>query len=378
MLHVAISTSVNQRGKSGVATYLFGLIDGLLNCCPDIRLTLFGLTDDRPLFAPWLDRAAWAEVAETWRPALRDVVWHQLILPRRLRQIGADVVHIPSYRRILARPPCPQVVTIHDCAAFHVRGKYDAARMLYGRHVVPRLARSADRITTVSHATASDVEAFFNLPATSLNVIWNGIDHRRFCPASAQALDAFRTRQNLAQPYIVYLARLEHPAKNQVRLIEALERLLAAQPDLPHMLVLAGADWHGAEVIHARVSASPVRHRIRTPGFVTAEELPLWYAGAELLAYPSLFEGFGLPPIEAMACGCPVVCSDRGALAEVVGDAARIVDPESAPAIAAGLREVLAAPDKWRERGLARAQLFDWKRTAQATAALYHAVAGQK
>ena len=377
MLHVALSTSVNQRGQSGVAAYLFGLIDGLVNTCPEVRLTLFGLADDRPLFAPWLDHATWAEVAESWRPALRDIFWHQCVLPARLRKIGADVVHIPSYRRILAHPPCPQVVTVHDCAAFRVRGKYDAARMAYGRHVVPRLARHARRLATVSQATARDVETFFHRPAAAIDVVWNGIDHRRFQPIPAAALAEFRHRHQLVQPYLVYLARLEHPAKNHVRLIEAFEQLMAEQPDLPHELVLAGADWHGAQVVHARVAASPLRHRIRTPGFVTGADLPLWYAGAELLAYPSLFEGFGLPPVEAMACGCPVVCSDRGSLAEVVGDAARIVEPENPAAIATGLREVLTTPDPWRKRGLERARRFDWNRCAQATAGLYKAAAGR-
>jgi glycosyltransferase involved in cell wall biosynthesis len=222
------------------------------------------------------------------------------------------------------------------------------------------------------------VETFFQRPAAAIDVIWNGIDHRRFRPATPAALAGFRGRHPLTRPYIVYLARLEHPAKNHVRLIEAFEHLLAAQPHLPHELVLAGADWHGAEVVHARVAASPVRARIRTPGFVTAEDLPLWYAGAEVLAYPSLFEGFGLPPVEAMACGCPVVCSARGSLAEVVGEAARLVEPESPAAIAAGLREVLAAPEPWRKRGLARAQLFDWNRAAQATATLYREAAREK
>jgi glycosyltransferase involved in cell wall biosynthesis len=371
MLHVAISTSVNQRGKSGVAAYLFGLIEGLVTTCPEVKLSLFGLAADRPLFERWLDHADWIEVSEFWRPALRDIFWHQFVLPGRLRAIRADVVHIPSYRRILAFPPCPQVVTVHDCAAFHVRGKYDAARMAYGRHVVPRLARQARRIVTVSRATAVDVERFFHRPASEIDVIWNGIDHQRFRPATTDTLDAFRARQNLARPYIVYLARLEHPAKNHVRLIEAFEQLVATRPDLPHDLVLAGADWHGADVIHARVAASPVRARIRTTGFVAAGDLPLWYAGAALLAYPSLFEGFGLPPVEAMACGCPVVCSDRGSLGEVVGDAALIVDPEKPAEISSALAQMIASPEAWRERGLTRAREFDWTRCAQAIAAIY-------
>jgi glycosyltransferase involved in cell wall biosynthesis len=376
MLHVALSTSVCQRGKSGVAAYLFGLVEGLVSSCPDIRLSLFGLEEDRGLFAPWIERgAAWHGVSERWRSAVRDIVWHQVFLPRRLREIGADVVHIPSYRRILARPPCAQIVTVHDCAAFHVRGKYDAARMLYGRQVVPRLARQARRLVTVSQATARDVERFFHRPASSIDVVWNGIDHTRLRPPPAAELAAFRLRQGLDAPYFIYLARLEHPAKNHLRLIDAFEQLIASRPELPHQLVFAGADWHGAEQIHARIAASPLRQRIRATGFVSAPDLPLWYAGAALLAYPSLFEGFGLPPVEAMACGCPVVCSARGSLGEIVGDAARLVDPDSPADIAAGLSEVLAAPSAWRKRGLARASLFDWHRCARATADLYLAAA---
>ena len=223
----------------------------------------------------------------------------------------------------------------------------------------------------MSRATAVDVERFFHWPASDIDVIWNGIDHQRFHPVEAAALDAFRVRQNLTRPYIVYLARLEHPAKNHVRLIEAFEQLVAARPDLPHDLVLAGADWHGAEVIHARVAASPVRARIRTTGFITAADLPLWYAGAALLAYPSLFEGFGLPPVEAMACGCPVVSSARGSLGEVVGDAALLVDPENPSEISTAIAAMIAEPEAWRQRGLTRAKEFDWTRCARATAAIY-------
>jgi glycosyltransferase involved in cell wall biosynthesis len=373
-MKVALSTSVGQRGRSGVAAYLFGLIDGLVRSAPDLQLTLIGLEEDRGLFAPWLDRCAWLPVAERWRPALRDVFWHQFLLPGVLRRGGFDLLHIPSYRRIVARAPCPQVVTIHDCAAFAVRGKYDAARMLYGRKVVPRLARRAQAVVTVSAATADDVARYLHLPRAGLHVVWNGIDHSRFRPQSAEALGAFRQRLGLARPYLLYVARLEHPAKNHLRLIEAYESLMREQPSLPHDLVLAGADWHGAEVIRSRVASSPLRERIRLPGFVAAADLPLWYGGATLMAYPSLFEGFGLPPVEAMACACPVVCSARGSLGEVVGDAARIVDPESPAEIVAGLREVLASPDAWVTRGLLRAGLFSWDAAASATAGIYRDV----
>lgn len=375
MLHVALSTSVCQRGKSGVAVYLFGLIDGLLRSCPDVRLSIFGLESDRPLFERWIEKGAvWHGVPEFWRRAVFNVFWHHFLFPGRLRATGVEVVHIPSYRRMMAWSPCAQVATVHDCAAFHVRKKYDVARMFYGQRVVPLLARRVQKLITVSHATAVDVEKYFRRPLSEIAVVWNGIDHERFRPADAEAVRAFRRKRGLDEPYLIYVARLEHPAKNHVRLIEAFEKLAGEGSDMPHHLVLAGADWHGAEVIHARAEASPLNRRIHRTGFVAVEDLPLWYAGAEMLVYPSLFEGFGLPPVEAMACGCPVVCSSRGSLGEIVGDAARIVNPESPEEIAQGIRDVLKDREGWRARGLARSRMFDWNRCAEQTAAIYREV----
>lgn len=378
MIHVALSTTVAQRGRSGVAAYLFGLLDGFAAIDVPIKLSLLGLADDAPLFTRWLGPCDWVTVPEFYRPALRNIAWHQLHARGVLRRIQADVVHIPSYRRIMWRPPVPQVVTIHDCAAFAVRGKYDAARMFYGRQVARRLARGADAITAVSQATADDVDRHFGIPAPTQHVIWNGIDQGRFTVrAEAEVLTFLRRRGAQPRPYFLYLARLEHPAKNHVRLIEAFEQFVAAHPTADQDLIFGGADWHGADQIHARVAASPVRHRIRNLGFVADGDLPYWYAGATAMVYPSLFEGFGLPPVEAMACGCPVIASPRGSLAEVVGDAARLIDPENPADIATALGELLR-PDqrgRWRRAGLARAALFDWRESARQLAAVYQQTA---
>lgn len=375
MIRVALSTSVVQGGRSGVASYVFGLLDGLARIEAPVQVILIGLEGDRPLFERWLGRCEWSGVAERWRPALRNVLWHQTALRGRLRSVRADVLHIPSYRRIVWRAPCPQVVTIHDCAAFAVKGKYDLARMVYGRQVVTRLARGADTVMTVSAATADDVARHFGLPRDALHVVWNGIDRARFRPPAPAEVAAFRTRR--AAPYFLYLARLEHPAKNHVRLIAAFEEFAARHPADRHELLFGGADWHGADQVHARIAASPCAARIHALGFVDLADLPLWYAGATAMVYPSLFEGFGLPPAEAMACGCPVMCSTRGSLGEVVGDAARLVDPVDVPGMADALAE-LAAPaarEAWRERGLARAALFDWNETARKVTTLYQGAA---
>jgi glycosyltransferase involved in cell wall biosynthesis len=373
MIRVALSASVIQRGKSGVASYVFGLLDGLRAINPPIDLTIFGFEEDRPLFDKWLDRVNWAPVSERFRPAVRNILWHHTHLPALLRAHKIDVLHIPSYRRIVWNPPVAQVVTIHDCAAFAVRAKYDAARMFYGRHVVRRLARGADAVMTVSAATAEDVARYFRIP--NAKVIWNGIDHEQYRPLPPETVAAtLASSFQQMRPYFLYLARLEHPGKNHVRLIEAFERFVTAHPDRHEDLILGGADWHGAEVIHQRIANSPCKERIRNLGFVSKSDLAVLYGGATAMVYPSLFEGFGLPPIEAMACGCPVVSSPAGSLREVVGDAAHLINPEDVADIAAGLAAAPVAPnarDAWRRRGLARAAEFHWENAARAVVETY-------
>jgi glycosyltransferase involved in cell wall biosynthesis len=377
MIRVAISASVIQRGKSGVASYVFGLLEGLRAIDPDIDLTILGFEEDRPLFERWLDRFSWWPVEEKWRPAVRNILWHHTRLPTLLKDLRINVLHIPSYRRIVWNPPVAQVVTIHDCAAFSVAGKYDPARMLYGRHVVRRLARGADAVMTVSQATADDVARYFNIP--DARVIWNGIDHSQFKPLpGGEIASALAASFRQTNPYFLYLARLEHPGKNHLRLIEAFERFTRDHPGRCEDLIFGGADWHGAEVIHRRIAESPLRRRIRSLGFVEKSDLAILYNGATAMVYPSLFEGFGLPPIEAMACGCPVISSPRGSLREVVGRAAHLINPEDVADIAAGLASIPDAPrarERWRRRGIEHAARFHWEHAARAVVETYRAAA---
>jgi glycosyltransferase involved in cell wall biosynthesis len=371
----ALSASVIQRGKSGVATYIGGLLRGMGARGWPCEIAVFGLEGDRAWFEPWLDRCEFIPVPESARPAVKNILWHQTRLPSLLRKHGCNLLHIPSYRRIVAAPGVPQVVTIHDLAPFRLAGKYDALRMFYGRQVVKRLARRAAEIIAVSRTTADDVRTFFAVDPARLTVVYNGIDHGRFRPLDRESVPArLPVTAGWTGGWWIYVARLEHPAKNHLRLIAAYEQLCERAPGEAGHLVLAGADWHGADVIHAAIARSPVRDRIHCAGFVADDDLPAWYAGARALVFPSLFEGFGLPPIEAMACGCPVLSSDRGSLREVVGDAAHIFDPEDTTAIAGamiGLAENPAEQDELRRLGFARAAQFRWERCADETISLY-------
>lgn len=381
-MKIGFSTSVIQRGKTGVAQYVFALLRAMRAHAAEHEIHLFVLEEDRPLLDFAADTMRIVPVAEVHRPAVKNILWHQTVLPGIVRELGLDVLHVPSYRRMLWRKPCALVSTIHDLAPFHVRGKYDWKRMIYGRVVVKRLAHRQDRIIAVSENTARDLGTFFGVQRRDIDLVWNGIDHERFRPGNApEAKSEAAKRWGLERPFFLYVSRLEHPAKNHVRLIEAFSRFKAATGS-DWQLALGGSDWHGAEAIHAAAKASPHASDIRFLGFVDDATLPVLYRATDVFVYPSLFEGFGFPPVEAMASGCPVISSTRGSLAEVVADAARTVDPDRVEDIEGALRE-LATDAVVRERlrvaGFRNARRFDWDLNAREVLKVYRkAMAARK
>lgn len=367
-----------QGGKTGVAQYLFALVRALQEQTHNHHFTLFVLEEDLPLFDFAKASMGVVPVPERHRPPLKNILWHQQILPGLVQQHRLELLHIPSYRRLLCRRPCKLVATIHDLAPFRVPGKYDWKRMFYGRVVVRWLARRQDRIIAVSHNTAADIVKFFRLPPGRIQVIHNGIDHERFFPGPLQpAKDWLAQRYGLSGPFFLYVARLEHPGKNHLRLIDAFNQFKDSTHSNWH-LVFGGSDWHGAPAIHAAIKASPYQSEIRALGFVPDADLPKLYRAADVMVYPSLYEGFGLPPLEAMACGCPVISSTRGSLGEIIGDAAVAIDPEDVPAMVKRLSHLAADPssrERLRAAGIARARIFDWSRTAVQTLKVYHEAA---
>lgn len=379
-MRIGVSTSVIQRGKTGIAQYLFSLLDAFFRLDPPHEFVLFVLEDDLTLFQPWKSRFELVSVPEHFRDPVRNILWHQTALPRPVRRFGLDLLHVPSYRRLLWPKPCPTVATIHDLAPFRVPAKYDPLRMLYGRVIVKALAHRQDQIIAVSRNTAQDVQLFFKIPAERITVVHNGIDHRRFNPSNANpALNALTSKFQLEEPFFLYVARLEHPGKNHVRLVAAFDQFKRLTQANWH-LVLAGSDWHGADVIHTAIRQSDSRQVIHALGFVPNETLPDLYRAASALIYPSLYEGFGLPPVEAMACGCPVISSNRGALNEIVHGAALVIDPENTNEICAAMTQLatdLSLRKKLVKAGLARAQCFTWEKAAQQTLEIYSKAAGR-
>ena len=377
-MRIGISTSVIQRGHTGVAQHVFGLLRAFASQPSSHSFSLFVLEEDLGLFEFLKGAMELVVVPEKFRPATSNILWHQTHLPRLARRLRLDALHIPSYRRMVWSRGIPSVATIHDLAPFHVQNKYDWKRMFYGRVVARLLAARQDHIIAISRNTAQDIQKFFRLPRERITVVYNGIDHDRFSPGSDEASrSAVAERYKLPRPFFLYVARLEHPGKNHIRLISAFEEFKAATHS-DWLLVLGGSDWHGAESIHNAIQKSPFSADIRCLGFVPDQHLPDLYRAASVFVYPSLYEGFGLPPLEAMACGCPVVASSRGSLGEVLGEAAAIVEPEDMHSIARELYILatdVARRNQLRAAGLAQTQKFSWNRAAVETNRVYEQLA---
>lgn len=380
-MRIGISTTMIQRGHTGIGQYLFALLRAMAAGPERHHVRLFVLEEDLPLFRFVEPTMHVVPVAEAWRGPAQNIFWHQSVLPRLVRQMRLDVLHVPSYRRLVWAHPCATVATIHDLAPFRLPKKYDWKRMLYGKRIVPFLARRQDRIIAISNTTASDIRAFFKVPERRLHVVYNGVNHERFYPADAAASKAsVAEKHGIRGPFFLYVARLEHPGKNHARLIAAFEKFKKSTGS-PAQLVLAGSDWHGAEIIHALIRQSPFSRDIVRLGFVQDQDLPAFYRAAEAFAFPSLVEGFGMPVLEAMACGCPVICSADGALGEVSANAALgLRDPRNVDELAEHLTAVATDAGlcaRLRARGLSRAREFDWKTTAEATLEVYRQAAAK-
>jgi glycosyltransferase involved in cell wall biosynthesis len=310
------------------------------------------------------------------RTLVRDLWWHQAGVERSARRVGADVLHVPAAVGPI-RGDLATVVTIHDLRVLHAPQDFRPWFRTYARVVIPRLARRATRVITVSDMTRRDVMEHLGLPEERVVVVPNGV-------AISPQPSAVSERQPATGPYdlptryILAVGTLE-PRKNLLRLFEAV-RLLAERPATKDVVLVhaGGYGWLADDILKAARSPA-LRDRVRLLGYVREEDMASLYGRARLLAYPSLFEGFGLPVLEAMASGCPVVTSDCSALPEVAGDAAVLVDPECVEAIAEGIGRVWEDGDLAQDlaaRGLARARLFSWERTARLTAEVYASVLG--
>jgi glycosyltransferase involved in cell wall biosynthesis len=291
-----------------------------------------------------------------------NVLWHLLVLPFRIDKSAYSWMFLPAgNRRLMAFYPIQTVVTMHDLSQFHVQGKYDFFRMFYIKHVIPFFLKRADKIFTVSENTANDMVLHYGMKKEELIVNHNGVNVENFSNHTPHNTEKEK------KPYILYVARIEHPGKNHLNLIKAYEKLPKAYKKM-YDLYLIGSDWNGAEVVHGYAENSLDADHIHFLGYVANEALPGYYQQATLFVFPSLYEGFGIPLVEAMASGTPVVTSSTSSLPEVGGDAALYFDPTSIEEMSETMYRVLHDTKQQKEMcklGHKQVQKFSWEKHAQ-------------
>lgn len=380
-MRIGISAFAADGGKSGIGQYMINILRRLPELAPEDQFVLFVNQGDRALFDfahPRLEIHA----SPDWSAhPLVNIFWHLLRLPMLLQRHRCDLVFLPAGNRRLAWwYGVPSLGTVHDLSQLHIPQKYDPLRMFYVMRVLPRMMRRLTRVIAVSDSTRRDLESYAKVPGERIEVIPNGADLSRFFPRDREAAKTeLGARMGLPRDFLLYIARLEHPGKNHVRLLEAFSRLQGLT-QRPYKLVLVGGRWNGAEVIEAKVKELGLEKQVIFPGFVPNETLPLLYAAADLLVFPSLFEGFGIPLLEAMASGTPVCASNISSLPEVMGDAGLLFDPMEPAAIAVAMHRLLEdreLRERLIARGLARAPRFTWDQaSARVVEAIHRTASG--
>ena len=370
-MRIAFDGTTLRPGRTGVGYYTEHLLHHLAARAGDDEIVVIS---NRPVDTTRPLPARVAVASSSWR--LPRMLWMQTQAPWLLHRRHVDVVHFTNGMVPLASP-VPTVVTIHDMSLTLYPRYHPARRVLLNRPLVDIAARHADAIITVSQSAKRDIVRLYGLPLDRVHVV-----HEAAAPAFRPIHDSIerervRRRYRLADRFILYVGTIE-PRKNLPKLIEGFAKRRKSG-DLPHQLVCAGPYGWLSRDIEDRIERLQVDDAIRFTGYVPFEDLPVLYSLAEMFVFPSLYEGFGLPVIEAMACGTPVVTGHVAALSEVGGGAVEHVDRLDAES----LGDAMVSLARSRERrenlsalGLQRSHVFSWDRAARETLEVYRQAVG--
>jgi glycosyltransferase involved in cell wall biosynthesis len=361
-----------DRGAHG--RYVDGLVCALGAAGADLAVACQRADEERYSRLVPGARVVAAPPAIAHRPAR--LAWEQSGLPLVAQQVNADVIHSPHYSMPL-RPGVPTVVTVHDLTFFTEPDAHSPLTATFYKAAIRTSARRATRLIVPSKATRDELVRVLGPDPTSIDVAYHGVDHRLFHRPDAQKLEQVGSRLGLhGQSYVAYLGTLE-PRKNVPALIEGWAAAVADLPDPPALVLAGGSGW--SDEVDDAVAKVPAHLRLVRPGYLHFTDLPGYFGGAEVVAFPSIGEGFGLPVLEAMACGAPVLTTHRTSLPEVGGDAVAYTEPEVS-AITTTLRALLLDPDRRAtlgDAGHARSREFTWATSAEAHMVSYERAAAQ-
>jgi len=374
-INALLLTSGHDYRNAGISGYSRELLSLLPAFCHEAKDMLFWAFVSDPAYQPppgiLVHRPNWS----TRRPVPR-ILWEQTLQTHVIQKLNGDLYHGLAFAAPLAAE-VPTVITVHDLSFLRYPQTFSSWQRRYLSWVTRESAQRAAAIIAVSESTKNDVVQRLGVPEERVHAIYNGISDR-FKPLPAAEIERWRQQNGLPERFIFYLGTLQ-PRKNVTTLIKAYAqwRQQSGIQDVP--LMLAGARGWGYKALFSLVTALHLGDAVRFTGFLPDEELPYWYNAATLFAYPSLYEGFGLPVAEAMACGTPVIAADASALPEVVGEAGLLLPPQDIDAWADALQRVLLDDEeaaRLAHAGRQRSLAFSWVRTVRETIGVYRQILG--
>ena len=365
-MHVAIDYTAAINQSDGIGRFVRNQITALLDLDQENDYTLLYAAPNPGRELPTVCGVHVRTRALPLRERALNILWHRLRFPISIT-LGAgpiDLFHAPNF----VLPPAGNavsVVTVHDLAFLTHPECADARLRAYLTRAVPDAVRRADLILTDSRQTKADVASHFGIADERIQVVHGGVGSA-FAPATEEEITSARQTYGLNRPYVLAVGVIE-PRKNLPRLIDAFSQFQDAAGDSHDLVIVGGRGWL-CDATFERAAASPVHDRIRFTGYVPDAPLTALYTGADAFAYVSLYEGFGLPVLEAMACGAPVICSDNSSLPEFATGAAVLVPPDNTDAIAVAIQSVCsdsALSATLRAEGPRRAAQYTWRVSAE-------------
>ncbi|MDH4208791.1 MAG: glycosyltransferase family 4 protein [Anaerolineae bacterium] len=366
-LNAHLLSSSSSYRAAGINWYIYNLLQHLPKAAGHHSLTAF--LGDKEAAQAFSGLRTEVSALSTAKPVVR-ILWEQLVQPVRLLRRSIDLLHSLAFVQPLVMP-CRGVVTIYDLSFLLFPQGLQTWRRLYLRWGTARSAQAAERVIAISASTRRDLVALLNVPEDKVDVVPCGVDEDFQPIQNRELLDELRARRGLPQHMLLSVGTIE-PRKNLVTLLRSYA-LLRDRIQAPPLAIAGPQGWRYEEVSTA-VRDLGLEEDVLFTGYVPREELPLWYNAADLFVYPSLYEGFGLPPLEAMACGTPVVTSNISSLPEVVGEAGLLVEPTDVEGMAEALYQGLtdrSLREELRGKGLQKAATFTWSRVAAETVAVY-------
>lgn len=367
MLRIGLETSIARFVQTGLGVYATNIYQHLQSFYPEIEVVPCAIPFQLPQpVSPGVQKL----FAAYWQ-----IIHARLILPLRASQLRCDLIHYTMTMPIPARMPCPIVATVHDLIPFLYPEWAPPLRGYRLRRGVRLAIQRSQHIITDSTATKQDVMTYFGLPNERVTTVLlgQGIPLPNIDPIDAA--QSIAAHYHLEPGYVLCVGSLE-PRKNIEQVIEAYALLRRHRPQMPRLVVVGGGTWRHNR-LRELATKLQLEQQIVFTGHVPTIHLSALFRCAGVFVYPSLYEGFGFPPLEAMACNCPVVTSNTTSLPEVVGNAALLIDPQDVYALATGIEQVLFDADlaqELRSRGQVRVQQFSWRRCAEETVAVYRRV----